>query len=87
MNLLKLGNIYIDGTKVQANASRHKAMSYKYIKKLEKQLDEEIEKLLGLAETQDASEKDLALDIPEEISLRKNLVILIFTQRVLRVMS
>lgn len=71
MKLVKLGNIYIDGTKVQANASRHKAMSYEYIQKLEKQLEEEIEKLLGLAEAKDESEKDLALDIPEEINLRK----------------
>ncbi|MCK5703467.1 MAG: IS1182 family transposase [Cyclobacteriaceae bacterium] len=71
MKLVKLGNIYIDGTKVQANASRHKAMSYEYIQKLEKQLEEEIEKLLGLAEAKDESEKDLALDIPEEISLRE----------------
>ena len=71
LKLVKLGNIYIDGTKVQANASRHKAMSYEYIQKLEKQLEEEIEKLLGLAEAKDESEKDLALDIPEEISLRE----------------
>jgi transposase len=71
MKLVKLGNIYIDGTKVQANASRHKAMSYEYIHKLEKQLEEEIEKLLGLAIAKDESEKDLALDIPEEITLRK----------------
>jgi transposase len=71
MKLVKLGNIYIDGTKVQANASRHKAMSYEYIQKLEKQLEQEIEKLLGLAEAKDESEKDLALDIPEEIGLRK----------------
>lgn len=71
MKLVKLGNIYIDGTKVQANASRHKAMSYEYIQKLEKQLEQEIEKLLGLAEAKDESEKNLALDIPEEIGLRK----------------
>lgn len=71
MKLVKLGSIYIDGTKVQANASRHKAMSYEYIQKLEKQLEQEIEKLLGLAEAKDESEKDLALDIPEEIGLRK----------------
>jgi transposase len=38
LGLVKLGNIYIDGTKVQSNASRHKAMSYEYIQKLEKQL-------------------------------------------------
>ena len=71
MKLVKLGNIYIDGTKVQANASRHKAMSYEYIQKLEKQLEEEIEKLLSLAEAKDEDEKDLALGIPEEISLRE----------------
>jgi len=71
LGLVKLGNIYIDGTKVQANASRHKAMSYEYIQKLEKQLEEEIEKLLGLAEAKDESEKDLDLDIPEEIKLRE----------------
>lgn len=71
LKLVKLGNIYIDGTKVQANASRHKAMSYEYIKKLEKQLEEEIEKLLELAKTKDEEEKDLELDIPEEINRRE----------------
>ena len=70
LGLIKLGNIYIDGTKVQANASRHKAMSYEYIKKLEKQLGEEIEKLLDLADKQDKQEKNTDLDIPEEIKRR-----------------
>jgi predicted house-cleaning noncanonical NTP pyrophosphatase (MazG superfamily) len=69
---VKLGNIYIDGTKVQANASRHKAMSYEYIQKLEKQLGEEIEKLLSLATAKDESEKDLELNIPEEIKRRED---------------
>ena len=41
LGLFKLGNIYIDGTQVQSNASRHKAMSYEYIQKLEKQIEEE----------------------------------------------
>ncbi|MHB9143593.1 MAG: IS1182 family transposase [Paludibacter sp.] len=72
LGLVKLGNIYIDGTKVQANASRHKAMSYEYIQKLEKQLEEEIEKLLDMATAKDESEKDLDLDIPEELRLRKD---------------
>ena len=70
LGIVKLGNIYIDGTKVQANASRHKAMSYEYIQKLEKQLEEEIDKLLDLATAKDESEKDLDLDIPTEIKLR-----------------
>ena len=72
LGLVKVGNIYIDGTKVQANASRHKAMSYEYIQKLEKQLEEEIGKLLELARAKDESEKDLELDIPEEIKRRKD---------------
>lgn len=72
LGLVKLGNIYIDGTKVQANASRHKAMSYEYIQKLEKQLEEEIDKLLDLATSKDESEKGSELDIPEELKLRKD---------------
>jgi transposase len=72
LGLVKLGNIYIDGTKVQANASRHKAMSYEYIQKLEKQLEKEIDKLLDLAASKDESEKGLELDIPEELKLRKD---------------
>lgn len=72
LGLVKLGNIYIDGNKVQANASRHKAMSYQYIQKLEKQLEEEINKLLDLAASQDESEKGLDLDIPKELKLRKD---------------
>jgi transposase len=72
LGLVKLGNIYIDGTKVQSNASRHKAMSYEYIQKLEKQLEEEIEKLLDLAMAKDESEKDFGLEIPKELELRKD---------------
>ena len=72
LGILKLGNIYIDGTKVQANASKHKAMSYEYIQKLEKQLSEEIDKLLDLAADTDEKEKDLELDIPAEIRRRED---------------
>jgi len=72
LGILKLGNIYIDGTKVQANASRHKAMSYEYIQKLEKQLEEEIDKLLDLASATDEKEQDLDLDIPKEIQRRED---------------
>lgn len=72
LGIVKLGNIYIDGTKVQANASRHKAMSYEYMKKLEKQLEQEIETLLNLADKQDEKEKGNDLDIPEEIKRRKD---------------
>ena len=38
LGLIKLGNIFIDGSKIQANASKHKAMSYKRMKQLEEKL-------------------------------------------------
>lgn len=71
LGLLRIGNIYIDGTKIQANASRHKAMSYDYMQRLEKQLETEIEKLLERADRQDEKEKDLDLDLPKEIERRE----------------
>lgn len=71
LGLLRIGNIYIDGTKIQANASRHKAMSYDYMQRLEKQLETEIEKLLDLAVRQDEKEKDSDLDLPKEIERRE----------------
>src|SRR5438445_3803507 len=51
--LIKLGNIAIDGTKIQGNASRHKAMSYGYMKKEEQRLRAEIDGLLQQAKAQD----------------------------------
>ncbi len=71
LGLVKIGNIYIDGTKVQANASKHRSMSYEYMKRLEEQLGEEINKLLDLAENQDEKENHIDLDIPEEIKRRQ----------------
>lgn len=71
MNLVRLGNIFIDGTKIQASASRHKAMSYEYMKRLEEQLETEIDRLVELAAARDEQEKDLQLDVPEELRRRK----------------
>jgi len=70
MGFAKVGNVNIDGTKIQANASRHHAMSYDRIKKLEILLQEEVSKLLELAEQ--ADEDELALDIPTEIERRED---------------
>ena len=53
---MKLGHISLDGTKVKANASRHKAMSYGRIKEEEQRLREEIRALLNRAESVDAEE-------------------------------
>jgi len=57
--LVKLGHVAIDGTKLQANASKHKAMSYNRMEEKEKQLRAEVERLLALAEETDAAEDAL----------------------------
>ena len=54
--LAKLGHVALDGTKIKANASKHKAMSYEYMKKREAELQAEVAKLLAAAETADAAE-------------------------------
>jgi transposase len=54
--LAKVGTIALDGTKVKANASRHKAMSYDRMKAEEIRLKEEIARLLAEAEATDKAE-------------------------------
>jgi transposase len=54
--LVKLGNVATDGTKIQGNASRHKAMSYEYMTKAVERLREEIETLVTQAYQQDEAE-------------------------------
>jgi transposase len=54
--LVKLGFVALDGTKMKANASRHKAMSYGRMVKKEKELAREVDKLLKQAEAVDEQE-------------------------------
>jgi transposase len=54
--LVKLGQVAIDGTKIKANASKHKAMSYKRMTETETRLEHEIKVLLRQAEETDAAE-------------------------------
>jgi transposase len=70
--LLKVGKVSLDGTKVKANASKHKALSYKHIKKLQSQLEAEVESLLKKAKEADTSKSDEGLNIPEEIERRED---------------
>lgn len=76
LGLVRLGNLALDGAKVRANASRHKAMSYGYMKKEVERLREEIAELLHRAEEVDA-EQDAALgsrrgdELPEELRRRR----------------
>lgn len=73
MGLVKLGTIAVDGTKVKANASRHKAMSYGHMLKAEAELKAQIEALLNKARAADEAEKnEPELDIPAEIARRQD---------------
>jgi transposase len=54
--LVKLGHVAIDGTKLKANASKHKAMSYERMGEAEKKLQEQVEQLLAEAARVDAEE-------------------------------
>src|ERR1700747_470878 len=57
--LVKLGHVALDGTKIKANASKHKAMSYERMKKREAELQAEVERWLRAAEAADAEEDKL----------------------------
>ena len=54
--LVKLGHVALDGTKIKANASKHKAMSYKRMKEEESRLESEVMELLKKAEVVDEEE-------------------------------
>jgi hypothetical protein len=56
---VKLGHVALDGTKIKANASKHKAMSYVRMKKREAELKAEVEGWLEAAEAADAEEDKL----------------------------
>ena len=76
--LVKLGHVAIDGTKIKANASKHKAQSYGRMGETEQRLKQEIEALLKQAEKTDAAE-DVQYgkgkrgdELPDELARREN---------------
>lgn len=72
MKLLKLGHIALDGTKITANASKHKALSWGHANRIEAHLREEVQTLLALAESSDAQALPDGLDVPAEIARRED---------------
>jgi transposase len=70
MGLVKLGTVSLDGTKIKANASKHKALSWDYAERLEKQLQGEVEELMRLAEGADRQPLPEQMDIPLELERR-----------------
>jgi transposase len=77
MGLLKVGTVSLDGTKVKASASKHKALSYGYAQRLEAQLQKEVLTLMRLAEAADQNEKPDGMDIPSELARRETRLIAI----------
>ena len=71
MGLVKLGTVSLDGTKIKANASKHKALSWAHANKLEAQLQAEVDELLRLAEDADNSALPEEMTIPEELKRRE----------------
>lgn len=78
LGMVKLGHVALDGTKLKANTSKHKAMSYGRMKQEEKRLEKEIEELMQQAEVAD-SEEDKAFgrdnngyNLPEELHRRED---------------
>jgi transposase len=75
---MKLGRVAIDGSKVRANASKHKAMSYGRMKERERELREEVRRLLSEADRQDKAEdrrcgRDrTGEELPEELRRRES---------------
>src|SRR3954454_18231226 len=77
LGLARLGHVALDGTKLKANTSKHKAMSYGRMRQRETQLTEEIARLVEQAETQDTAEdQEYGIDsdgysVAEELARRE----------------
>jgi transposase len=73
---IQLGRVSLDGTKLKANASKHKAMSYGRMKEKQQQLKEEVQQLLEQAEAADREEdgqygNQRGDELPEELQRRE----------------
>jgi len=70
--VLELGNISLDGSKIHADASKSKAVSYQRLLELDRQLQAEVEALFALSQQPDPSQWPDGLDIATEIAFRQN---------------
>lgn len=71
LGMLELGNISLDGTKIHADASKSKAVSYKRLLELEPQLQAEVEQLFALAEKAEGETIRTGMVIEDEAALRQ----------------
>jgi hypothetical protein len=73
VGMVSLGHVALDGTKVQANASKHKGMSHERMLRVEKELEKEINALIRKAEILDTQEDrkygkgNLGSELPDEL--------------------
>ena len=78
VGLVKLGHVALDGTKIKANASKHKAMSYERMGEAEKKLEAEVQVLLAEAARVDAEEDGKygrgkrSDELPKELARRES---------------
>jgi len=71
LGVLTLGDVSLDGTKIDANASKHKAMSWAYAERLEHQLQAEVQTLLARAAAVEGPGA-VDLDLPAELQRRED---------------
>jgi transposase len=75
LRLTRVGTVSVDGTKIQANASKHAAVSYQRAGELITQLELEVQELTARAEAADTREAKATLDIPAELQRREQRVV------------
>jgi predicted nucleic acid-binding Zn ribbon protein len=73
LKLLKVGTVSVDGTKVKANASKYKNVSYERAGQIHEQLEIEVMELLKKAEEADSRDQEDGHSLPKEIAHRENL--------------
>ena len=71
LGVLRLGDVSLDGTKIHANASKHKALSWGYANRLEGQLREEVDELLKKAGAAGDQEPVAGMKVGDEVALRQ----------------
>jgi len=71
MGQLQLGNVSLDGSKIHADASKSKAVSYKRLLAIEAYLQAEVNELFALAEAADGGQLPEEMNIPDEIERRE----------------
>jgi transposase len=73
MKILRVGTVSVDGTKIKANASKHKNVGYGRAGQLVEQLDSEVRDLLKKAEEADGREEGVEQGLPEDLARREKL--------------